>query len=211
MHRERRSFFMAIAPGSTIVDYLVPTKASRSANLLRDAFLVIGASVLMALSARASINLPFTPVPITLQTLVVMLAAAALGGRRGALAMLLYLAEGAAGLPVFAKGGGLLYFTGPTAGYLISYPFAAFVVGWLCERRLDRSLLTSILAMLPGTLIIYVIGVAWLAVLLHLTLFQALVAGMFPFIPGDLIKLVVAALLLPAAWKIVRTARPESR
>jgi biotin transport system substrate-specific component len=200
---------MAIAPRSTIVDYLVPAKASRSAGLLRDALLVIGASALMALSARASIPLSFTPVPITLQTLVVMLAAAALGSRRGALAMLLYLAEGAAGLPVFAKGGGLLYFAGPTGGYLISYPFAAFAVGWLCERGLDRSLLTSILAMLPGTVIIYVIGVAWLVVLLHLTILQALVAGMLPFIPGDLIKLVVAALLLPTAWKVVRTVRPN--
>lgn len=202
---------MAIAPGSTLVDYLVPARPSRSANLLKDGLLVVGTSILIALCARVSIHLPFTPVPITLQTFIVMLAGAALGSRRGALAMLLYLAEGAAGLPVFANGGGLLYFLGPTAGYLVSYPIAAFVVGLLCERGLDRSFLTSILAMLPGTLIIYVIGVPWLTVVLHVSLLQGFVLGMLPFIPGDLIKVVIAAALLPSAWALVRAVRSEKK
>lgn len=122
--------------------------------------------------------------------------------------MLLYLAEGASGLPVFAVGGGLAYLAaGPTAGYLWSYPIAAFVVGFLCERGLDRNFLTSIFAMLPGTLIIYAFGVSWLAFGIHLGLSNAFVKGMLPFIPGDLIKMVFAALLLPAAWSIVRTVR----
>ena len=195
---------MAIAPGTTIADYLVPTRATRGKALVRDGILVIGASLLFALSARVSIPLGFTPVPITLQTLVVMLVGAALGSRRGALAALLYLAEGATGLPVFASGGGLLYLLGPTAGYLWSYPLAAFVVGWLCERGLDRSFATSLLAMLPGSILIYLIGVPWLAFVVHLSLNQALVAGLLPFIPGDIIKVIIAAALLPTAWKFVR-------
>jgi biotin transport system substrate-specific component len=166
----------------------------------------------MALSARASINLGFTPVPITLQTLVVMLAGATLGSRRGALAMLLYLAEGAAGLPVFAGGlGGLFYLLlAPSAGYLWSYPIAAFVVGFLCERGLDRSFLTSVLAMLPGTAIIYAFGVTWLALVTHMSFVKAIVLGMLPFLPGDITKIIVAALLMPLAWLIVGRIKPDS-
>lgn len=198
---------MAISPDSTLADYLVPARPSRNANLLKDGLWIVGFSILLAFSARAQISLPFTPVPITLQTLVVMLVAAVLGSKRGALTLLLYLAEGAAGLPVFAKGGGLLYLVGPTAGYLWSYPVAAFVVGLLCERGLDRSFLTSVFAMLPGSLIIYAIGVPWLAVTLHLSATKALIAGLWPFIPGDLFKILVAAALLPTAWTIVRATR----
>jgi len=201
---------MAIAPGTTIADYLIPARANRTQALVRDGLLVIGTSILFILSARVSIPLGFTPVPITLQTLAVMLAGAALGSRRGALAALLYLAEGASGLPVFATGGGLLYLLlAPTAGYLWSYPIAAFVVGWLCERGLDRSFATSLLAMLPGSIIIYLIGVPWLAVVTHMSAAQALVAGFLPFIPGDTIKVLIAAALLPTAWTIVR--RVEAR
>ena len=201
---------MAISPGSTLADYLVPSsRSSRSLNLLKDALLVVGFNLLLILSAHLSIYLWFTPVPITLQTFVVMLSGAALGSRRGALVMLLYLAEGASGLPVFAGGGSWVYLiTSPTAGYLWSYPIAAFSVGFLAERGLDRSFLTSIFAMLPGTAIIYALGVTWLAVLLHIGLGKAFVLGMWPFIPGDLIKIVVAALLLPTAWSIVRAVKP---
>jgi biotin transport system substrate-specific component len=201
---------MAISPGSTLADYLVPSsRSSRSLNVLKDVLLVVGFNLLLILGARLSIHLWFTPVPITLQTFVVMLAGAALGSRRGALVMLLYLAEGASGLPVFAGGGGWAYLiTSPTAGYLWSYPIAAFVVGFLAERGLDRSFLTSIFAMLPGTVIIYALGVSWLAILLHIGLDKAFVLGMWPFIPGDLIKIVVAALLLPTAWSIVRAVKP---
>jgi biotin transport system substrate-specific component len=201
---------MAISPGSTLADYLVPSsRSSRSLNVLKDALLVVGFNVLLILSARLSIHLWFTPIPITLQTFVVMLAGAAMGSRRGALVMLLYLAEGASGLPVFAAGGGWAYLiTSPTAGYLWSYPIAAFVVGFLAERGLDRSFLTSIFAMLPGTVIIYALGVSWLAVLLHIGLDKAFALGMWPFIPGDLVKIVVAALLLPTAWSIVRAVKP---
>lgn len=202
---------MAIAPGTTLIDYISPAAPSRSKALLKDGALVVGASLLMALAAKASIHVPFSPIPFTLQTLVVMLVAATLGSRRGALAMLLYLAEGASGLPVFASGGGFMYLIlSPSAGYLWSYPIAAFVVGYLCERGLDRKLSTSILAMLPGTVIIYALGVPWLAVVAHLTLPQALVAGMLPYIPFDLAKIVIAAILMPVAWMLIRRVKPES-
>ena len=207
---------MAIAPGTTLADHILPARSSRSINLLRDGLLIVAFSLLMALSAHLSIFLPFTPVPITMQTLVLMLAGASLGSKRGALVMLLYLAEGAAGLPVFAKGGGFIYLVGPTAGYLWSYPVAAFVVGWLCEKGLDRNFYTSILAMLPASLIIYAVGVTWLSVYgiptshgIDHSLYAAFLGGMLPFIPGDLLKLCIAAGLLPAAWSIVRRVRKD--
>jgi biotin transport system substrate-specific component len=170
--QEKEDDCMAIAPGSTIADYLLPDKASRERNLLRDVLLVIGGSLLTAICARISFLLPFSPVPVTLQTLAVLLTGAALGSRRAGLALALYLAEGAAGLPVFAavpgSPGGFLALLGFTGGYLWSFPLAAFATGWLCERRLDRRILTSALAMLPGMLITYAIGVPWLAISLHL-------------------------------------------
>jgi biotin transport system substrate-specific component len=203
---------MISAPGTTLADHIGSQQTASSKSLLKDGILIVGASLLMALAARASIYLPLSPVPITLQTLVVMLAGATLGSRRGALAMLLYLVEGAVWLPVFAGGGGILYLLlSPTAGYLWSYPLAALAVGYLCERNLDRSIVTSILAVLPGTCIIYALGVPWLAVIAHLNLWQALSAGMFLFLPGDIIKVVVAAILMPAAWQFVRRLKPESQ
>jgi len=202
---------MAIAPGTTLADHILPARSSRSINLVRDGALIVAFSLLMALSAHLSIFLLFTSVPITMQTLVLMLAGASLGSKRGALVMLLYLAEGVAGLPVFAGGGGLVHLVGPTAGYLWSYPVAAFMVGWLCEKGLDRSFFTAILAMLPASLIIYAAGVTWLAVYglptahgIDHSLYVAFLGGMLPFIPGDLLKLFIAAGLLPSAWAIVR-------
>ena len=202
---------MAISPGATLVDYVVPARPSRTGNLLKDGLLVLGFSIFLALCAQVSIKLSFTVVPITLQTLGALLTGAALGSKRGALAMLVYLAEGAAGLPVFAGGaGGIIYLFGFTAGYLWAIPIAAFVTGLLCERGFDRSYLTSALAMLPGTLIFYALGVPWLAITAHLSIGHAFVDGMLPFIPGDLIKLVIAAALLPGAWQLIKWIKPEN-
>src|SRR5437879_6122382 len=144
---------MVVAPGTTLVDYLVPARESRTLNLLRNAALIIGFSLFVALCAQVSIPLSFSPVPVTLQTLAVLLTGAALGSKRGALAMLAYLAEGSAHLPFFA--GGASGFPLLTGGYLVGFVIAAYVVGWLCERGLDRSLFTSAIAMLPGSVIIY--------------------------------------------------------
>lgn len=200
---------MAIARSTPLIEHVLPAPGSRTQALLQDATLIVVGSALMALSARFSIFTPFTPVPFTLQTLVVALLGASLGKWRGSLAMLLYIAEGAAGLPVFSSGGGLAYFfTVPWAGFILAWPFAAFAIGWFCERGLERRYLTSILAMLPGSLITFAVGVTWLSMFGFQGDFaKGLAAGFYPFIIGDLVKEFTAAALLPTAWWIIRKVR----
>jgi biotin transport system substrate-specific component len=174
-----------------------------TASWLRDLLLIASGSLLMALLAQVEIALSFTPVSITGQTFGVLLLGALLGSKRGAAALALYLAEGALGLPFFAGGAsGFGILTGATAGYLVGFVIAAFAIGLLAERGLERSLRTSLLPFLIGTLIIYICGVAWLSIVLG-SLDQALAAGLLPFLVGDAIKLVAAAVALPAAWKLV--------
>ncbi len=187
---------------------LAPTLSTRYfpriASWARDLILIFSGSLLIAVFAQISIPLPFTPVPITGQTFAVLLVGAALGSKRGLLAMLFYIGEGALGLPFFAGGaGGLHILIGATAGYLIGFIVSGYLVGLLAERGLDRSVKTSIIPFLVGTLIIYVFGVAWLAIFLH-DLSKAIVAGLLPFLVGDTIKLIAAALALPAAWKLTK-------
>jgi len=168
--------------------------------------LVLTGSVVVAMFAQLQYVLPFTPVPITGQTLAVLLVGAALGSRRGALAMGVYLAEGAVGIPVFAGGGlGLPWLLGPTAGYLWSLPLAAWIVGWLAERGWDRGPATAVLSMLAGNAVIYLVGLPWLAVFVGWE--QVLSAGLLPFIPGDLIKVAMAAAVLPTTWALVGRAQ----
>lgn len=175
-------------------------------TLLRDALLVVVSSMLVALSAQIRIDLPFTPVPITGQTFGVLLAGAVLGASRGALSLALYLAEGAMGLPVFAGGAaGVHYLVGPTGGYLVGFVLAAGAVGWLAERGWDRRLGTAILAMLVGNMIIYLVGLPWLARFVGSQ--AAVVKGLLPFIPGDILKLLLAASALPSAWRLVGEGR----
>lgn len=164
--------------------------------------LVLAGSALIALAAQVRIPLPFSPVPVTGQTFAVLLVAAALG-RLGVASVIAYLTEGAIGLPVFAGGAaGLSYIGGPTGGYLVGFVLAALIVGAAAERRWDRRLVTSLLVMLLGEIAIYACGVAWLARFpLPVSPWQA---GLIPFIPGDLFKMVLAALALPAAWRLVR-------
>ena len=169
----------------------------------RDLILIVTGSLLIAAFARISIPLPFTPVPITGQTFAVLLVGAALGSKRGLLTILLYICEGASGLPFFAGGtGGLHVLTGATAGYLIGFIAAIYSVGLLAEKGLERNIRTSILPFLIGTALIYVFGVTWLAILMG-SFSKAIAAGLLPFLIGDLIKLMAAALALPAAWKLV--------
>lgn len=171
---------------------------------LRDVLLVIIGSLLVAALAQIEIPLPFTPVPITGQTFGVLLIGAALGSKRGAASLGLYLAEGAVGLPFFAGGAsGLKILTGVTAGYLVGFIIAAYVIGLLAERGLERSVRTSIIPFLVGTFIIYLFGVAWLGIVLG-SFTQALTLGVIPFLIGDAIKLILAALALPAAWKLIK-------
>ena len=176
-------------------------------GLLRDLALILGAAALMGVLAQLAI--PFVPVPITGQTLGVLLVGALLGSRRGALAMLAYLAEGLAGLPVYANGAsawtpssaGVPTIVGPTAGYLLAFPVAAFVVGALAERGWDRRASTAAAAMLVGQVAIYLGGLSWLAQFVGPG--RAVELGLLPFLAGDAVKLVVAALALPAGWRLL--------
>lgn len=170
---------------------------------LADALLVVGGSLLVAALAQVSIPLPFTPVPVTGQTFAVLLVGAALGARRGAASLALYVAQGVLGLPVFAGGAsGLARLAGPTGGYLVGFVAAAYVVGFLAERGLDRRLFTALAAFLAGEIVIYIVGVSWLAYFVGWG--KALLAGLWPFLPGDALKAVLAALALPSAWTLIR-------
>ena len=186
-------------PHTTLADVLSPRQQR---SWLLDAVLVVLFSAFVALTAQ--VEIPLWPVPLTLQTLGVLFTGAVLGSRRGALALLLYLTEGALGLPVFAGGAsGVGYMLGPTGGYLVGFVVAAGVVGRLAQRGWDRRLVWAAVAMVIGNVIIYVCGVAWLAVFLG-DLWGALVKGMLLFVVGDLIKIAVAALTLPRGWKLAR-------
>jgi biotin transport system substrate-specific component len=177
----------------------------RTHALLREGLLILAGSLVVALLAQVRIPLAFTPVPITGQTLAVLLVGAALGARRGAASLLVYLSQGLAGLPVFTSGGhGLAHLAGPTGGYLIGFIAAAFVVGALCERGLERRWETALLPFLAGEAVIYLFGLPWLALFVGAP--SALSLGLLPFLVGDLIKLTLAALLLPSAWRL-----PQSR
>ncbi len=171
-------------------------------GVLREALLLLGGAVLIAIAAQISIPLPFSPVPVTGQTFAVLLMGAAFGSRRGVAAVGIYIAAGLLYLPVFASGvGGPARLFGPTGGYLLGFIAAAWLVGWLCERGLDRKLSTATLAMLLGTVIIYLFGLPWLAMFVGID--NVLMMGLVPFIPGAIIKLVAAAAVLPTAWKFV--------
>lgn len=180
------------------------------ASARRDVALALGFSVLLALSAQISLPLPFSPVPVTAQTLIVLLTGALLGSRLGALAVLAYLGEGLAGLPVFAGGRsawspsalGVPVILGPTVGYLLSWPLATFLVGWLAERGWDRRVWTAALAMVLGTVLIYAGGLAVLS--LFVPAAGLLAAGLLPFLPGDAAKIVVATAVLPSGWALLR-------
>ncbi len=189
---------------TTLIPTLYTRTFPRAANWLRDLILIVLGALVVAALAQVVIPLPFTPVPITGQTFGVLLVGAALGSKRGAASLASYLAMGLVGLPFFAGGAhGLNILFGATGGYLIGFIVTAYLVGLLAERGLERSVRTSILPFLVGTVIIYVFGVAWLTVVLG-SFNKALAAGLLPFLIGDMIKLVAASVALPAAWKFVR-------
>ena len=167
-----------------------------------EAALVLGASALIAIAAQVAIPLPFTPVPLTLQPLAVLLVGIVLGSRRGAAAATLYLIEGLSGLPVFAQGhGGPLWLISATAGYLWSYPFAAFVAGWFSERGWGNDIGRALCGMLAALAVIYAGGWSWLAVLSGPR--AAFAMGVAPFVLADIVKVAIGAALLPYAERLV--------
>jgi biotin transport system substrate-specific component len=175
----------------------------RAADWLRDMILIIFGALFVAALAQIKIAIPFTPVPMTGQTFAVLLLGATLGSKRGVASLILYIALGALGLPVFAGGAsGIAYLSGATLGYLAGFVMAAYVTGLLAERGLERHVRTSLFPFLIGTLLIYICGVAWLAILFN-DLSKAIAAGLLPFVIGDVIKLIAASLVLPAAWRLV--------
>ncbi len=174
---------------------------SRVASVL----LVIAAAALTALAAQWEIHLPFTPVPITGQTFAVLLTGAALGSRLGASGQILYVAAGALGLPIYSGGaaGWDEARAVGTTGYLIGFIVAAAVIGYMAERRQDRQFPTMFTAFILGSFVVYVFGVVGLMLIFDMSTTEAIVAGVVPFVLGDLIKAAAAGLLLPAAWKLV--------
>ncbi len=193
--------------GLTLADLIRPAERRRA--LFYDAALIAGGSLVIALSAQIAIR---HPIPVTGQTFAVLLLAALLGSRRGVLCLLTYLAEGLLGVPVFAQGkGGFVAFLGPTGGYLVGFVIAAWIVGVLSERTWDRRVLSTVGAMILGTAVIYVCGLAWLFCLVRVFAKPlsggVLAVGLYPFLVGDLLKIALAATLLPSGWKIIRHFR----
>jgi biotin transport system substrate-specific component len=183
---------------------------ARGLRNLQRAVAVVFVTVLTIAAAQVSIALPFTLVPFTFQPMIVLVGAAALGARLGAASQIAYLALGIAGLPVFAASPllpqGVARLMGPTGGYLMAYPIAAFATGWLAERGFDRRYLTAVVAMLCGLALVFVGGVSWLALAQRLGRSgwsAALAAGFYPFILADCAKVLVAAAVMPALWRVI--------
>lgn len=184
----------------TYADLIRPSK--RSVAFAYDCALVLAGSALLALSARFSFYLPFSPVPVTGQTFAVIFIGALYGSKRGALTAAAYGIEGAIGLPVFAGGAfGLVSLIGPTGGYLFGFVAAAYLTGVFAEKGWDRNLLGAAAAMMIGETVLFAFGVFWLSRYIG---GKALVAGLVPFIPGEIVKMMLASALLPSGWKVLK-------
>jgi biotin transport system substrate-specific component len=196
----------ALSPSSSRPASLIgrlPAAGSRDGFLARLALCAAG-SGLIAISAQLAVPVPFSPVPVTGQTFAVLVVAALLGARLGGATLVLYLAEGAAGLPVFAHGGaGVAHLFGPSGGYLVGFVPAAVVVGALAQRGWDRTLPRTLAAMTIGTAVIFACGLLWLGRFVPGE--GLLAAGLVPFLPGAGIKIGLAAVLLPVGWRVLGT------
>lgn len=191
---------------NTVVDVFRPNE--KISAVLYDAMVIICGSLILGLSSQIKVYLPISPVPITGQTFAVLMLGALLGSKRGVLAILAYLVEGILGLPVFAGGMGPATLIGPTGGYLVGFIAVAYVVGKLAEMGWDRRVSTTIAAMLAGEIVLYTFGVCWLAIMTNIRI--ALAVGLYPFIVGDILKVVLAAAVLPAGWKLLNYLKIKS-
>ena len=198
--------------GLTIADFLVPIRVGERLNIrVRDIVLVITGALFLYLTARISIPVQGSPVPITGQTFGVLLVGGALGFRRGLLAITLYVLLGVVGLPFFAEGkGGLIVIWGATGGYLVGFVVAGAVVGRLTELGWDRHIGGALGAMLIGSVLIYVVGLPWLMVVTGSSPAETIDQGLRPYLVGDAIKLALAAVIFPSAWWFVGR-RPDDR
>lgn len=182
--------------------------AGADGTWMRNLIFAIGGTIALWISAK--IQVPFFPVPMTMQTFAVLVIGMAFGWRLGGATVALYLLEGAVGLPVFAgtpeKGIGLAYMVGPTGGYLAGFVIAATAVGWLAERGWDRKMAPTLIAMVAGTAIIFACGILWLGTVLGWDK-PILEFGLIPFLPAAAFKVALAAAVLPAAWRLIGTRR----
>ena len=201
-------------PSATLLETVATRADSRGLQVAERVGAVAFVTVLTAIAAQVSIPLPFTPVPFTFQPMVVLLGGAALGARLGMTSQILYLALGIAGLPVFAASAtlppGAARLLGPTGGYLMSYPFAACLAGYLAERGFDRRYVTAVIAMAAGLGVVFACGVLWLGFVVQPTrgIAGALAAGFLPFVVPDLLKLLVAAGVMPGLWWLTGKRAP---
>jgi len=206
---------MSLGPSSaTLLDVLAPANDASYSRAIRAAWVVF-LTALTAAAAQISVPLPFTDVPFTFQPMIVLLGGLAVGPRLAFAAQVLYLIAGTTGLPVFAASPvlppGALRLLGPTGGYLLSYPLAAFVTGYLAERGFARRYLTSVVAMAAGLLVVYLAGATWLGLFAQLGgksvavgFVTALLTGVVPFIAADVAKLFLAAGIVPGLWKLLK-------
>lgn len=187
---------LTLSPGRpTLADRLV------SRSLAMDVVLIAAGAAVVAVASQ--LYIPIQPVPITMQTLAVLLVGSTLGALRGTLAMVLYMALGLVGLPVFSEGAsGAAVLFGATGGYIIGFAFAAALTGWLAQREWDKKFLGAALSFSAGTVVIFAFGLLGLAITLGGTLEQTLAWGLYPFIIGGIIKAGIAAAAVPATWKL---------
>ncbi len=200
--------FIGTHTTGTLAQQMQPRQGVLANKTVFNTMLVVVGSLLIALMAQIRIPLPFTPVPIVLSTLGVLLAGSLLGTRLGLMTILLYLALGAIGLPFFAGGnGGIQYMQGATLGYLVAYPVVAVLMGWFAERGWDRQVPTTIAMLVIGSALFYMFGVAWLAFGLGMGLGAAIVSGMLPFLIGDAVKIAIAVGVLPGGWALLGSSK----
>jgi len=181
---------------NSLINNLLPLNNINN-KILKIIFYVLFGTLLLAVSSK--VQVPFWPVPMTMQTFVVLIIAMMYGWKLSLLTLIAYLIEGAVGLPVFAKGGGLLYLIGPTAGYLYGMVIAAAVIGYFADLGYDKSIIKCIIPLGIGTIIIFVCGIGYLSSIIGFD--KAIAAGLLPFIPSELFKIALAAFIIPTIWK----------
>jgi len=192
---------------SVLIDAILPQIDNKTKAIARDVALVLGFAILTGICAKFKIEIG--PIPITMQTFAVLVSGVLLGSKRGATSQITYLLGGLMGLPWFSRGGGLAYILSPTFGYILGFVFAAYSVGYLAEKGWDRNIKTAILVMFIGNIIIYIPGLLYLIKFVGLK--SVLIIGFYPFILGDILKIALAGLLLPLAWKILNHQRISNR